>query len=159
MTPEQRLAVFNWLREAADKIGLADWSITVDADPPDDDGAWAETEPIGPYLRAGIRVESSVLLESDHDIARSLLHELCHLYHGDMRERVAKITAHIVEDEAMQKLLDEEVMSYVERIVDQVAVQYTKLLHLPSMKPIHDATKARLHGTQKSIDAKGGPVE
>lgn len=157
MSEAQRSAVFAWLRAGADVLGLDQWELIVDTEPPPrDTGALADTTITGPYRQAVIRVMGDALLDSDWRIGTALTHELVHLLHGDVLDALGEQTEHL--DAGDARRIEKVVRRYIEALVDNVARAVYRAGIMPSLDTIRAATAGRVAATGGEGGPRGGPV-
>lgn len=149
LAPAQREALAGWLRLVADTLWLRDWTIIVDDEAPDE--PWANVRPTESYGDALIKIDASLLNETQLTIERVLVHELLHLHHGDLLLALRDATASA--DGAIQAMAEATVRRYVERMVDNLAKVIVASVPLPPLDdilaaaPTHDVVARPVVGT------------
>lgn len=137
MSQAQADAVATWLRSVANSMRLRDWVLHLRPEPPSDETAWASVQVIDSYTEANIWVDAQLLREPEDQIVETLIHELAHLYLGDIWDAMNVATHQIEGDEA--KHWKHVLHRYVEAAVNAFALALADHLSYPSTTPMRNA--------------------
>lgn len=141
MSGAQREALGTWCRKVMNRLRLTDHALIVlpeppERDPVDDVAPWASVT-CSPYPQSTLRVDATLFGEDTRLIEQKLLHEIVHMYHGDMIPAVLEM----IDDEGDSKRAEVVLRRYVEHMVDQVSRVIQEKVDLPPIGPILKAEK------------------
>lgn len=85
-TPERLRKLADYVAQVRDALGLAQWAVKLQEDPPSEDDALAKIEPIEGRDTARLWVSSGYWDEEPEEQRATITHELLHLFHREVTE-------------------------------------------------------------------------
>ncbi|HET8587134.1 MAG TPA: hypothetical protein VFM74_04590 [Candidatus Limnocylindria bacterium] len=148
LTPNERLTVERWLRDAADRLGLRDWAITVEQDHPNegDHAAAMWTDYGSRRMRVWCRADLPTL---SLDMQRqTLVHELMHVHLEDLDWYLEKTLPELLGKPAWSAV-KQAVQLHSEHAVEAIAcavAQFFPMIEWPEVPPA-ESTLTQQEGT------------
>lgn len=138
MSHTQFIALGEYVRWLADKLGLRDWTLVLSKTPDEDPTNIASVTPVEGQFRAVIQLSDTFADREPEDITNTLVHELIHCHHRDMNDLIRLGLPNYL-GQTVFGIFGEGFRQAEERSVDALAGAFTDLLHnsemLAAIKP------------------------
>jgi len=127
------------MRAVMDRVRLGGHALSVAPEPPTlepgiDAAPWASVTP-SLYPMSTVQVDATLLNEAPELVEQKLLHEILHMFHGDLITAVIEQVADETDRDRVQKVL----VRGLEHMVDQLSRVFQDGLDLPPITPVHAA--------------------